>query len=106
MRLPSSLCFVSSCLTVHGFVHVVGSEIVTAYSTVFGSRRVQRSTRCRFSREPRKLVFGEKFVTSITSVLPSQRPRESPHHWRTGAGRCGVPFKTMLRCQHCPWLES
>src|SRR5471030_2406137 len=106
MRLPSSLCLVISCLTVHGFVHVVGSEIVTAYSSVFASRRVQRSTRCRFSREPRKLVFDEKFVTSTTNVLPSQCPRESPHHWRIGLGRCGLPFIATLRCHPWPWLVS
>ena len=41
MRLASSGCFVHSCVTVHGRVHVVGSSIVTAYSIVFASRRVQ-----------------------------------------------------------------
>ena len=43
-----------------------------------GPVRVQRSTRCRFSREPWKSVLGLKFVTSTTSVSPSQWPRESP----------------------------
>ena len=75
---------------VHGLVQVVASSIVTAYSIVFASRRVQRSTRCKFSREPPKSVFGVKFVTSTTSVWPSQWPRESPHH-RLCAGRCGLP---------------
>src|SRR5438105_12980935 len=102
MRLACSFCRFISCFTVHVFVHVVGSSIVTAYSSVFASTRVQRSIRCRFSRAPRKLLFGEKFVTSTTSVLPSHRPRESPHHWRIGLGKCGVPFITMLRCHPCP----
>src|SRR3954464_10874463 len=112
MRFAESSCLTSSCFTVHGFVHTVGSSIVTAYSRVFASSRVHRAVRCRFSRAPTpamprgKLLFGEKFVTSTTSVLPSHLPRESPHHWRTFDGRCGLPFITMLRCQPCPWLVS
>src|SRR5712692_2422744 len=97
MRFISSLCLEYSCLTVHGFVHVVGSSTVTAYSSVFGPVRVKRSTRCKFSRDPIVSVLGVKFVTSMTSVLPSQWPRESPHHWRMLDGRCGLPFITMLR---------
>src|SRR5256885_16860099 len=69
---------------------------------VFESRRVHRSIRCKFSREPWKSVFGEKFVTSTTSVLPSQRPRESPHHWRLVAGRCGAIVFGKLRDLPCP----
>ena len=37
-----------------------------------------------------KSLFGEKFVTSTTSVLPSQCPRESPKRWRTDDERCGT----------------
>src|SRR2546427_12747778 len=106
MRFASLLCMEYSCLTVHGFVHVDGSSIVTTYSSVFGPVRVQRSTRCKFSRAPKKSVLGLKFVTSMTSVLPSQWPRESPHHWRTFEGRCGLPFITMLRCHASPWYPS
>ena len=40
----------------------------------------------------------EKFVTSTTSVLPSHRPRESPHHWRTFDGRCGRSVIGITRC--------
>src|SRR6266705_2967183 len=101
-----SLCLVNSCLAVHGRVHTVGSSMVTAYSSVVGPVRVQRSTRCKFSREPRKSVLGLKFVTSMTRVLPSQWPRESPYHWRMLDGKCGLPFMTMLRCQPCPWPTS
>ena len=36
----------------HGFAHVVESSILTTYSSVLASIRVQRSTRCRFSRDP------------------------------------------------------
>jgi hypothetical protein len=39
------------------------------------------------------LVFGVKFVVSTTSVLPSQRPRESPSHERIAGGRCGRPSR-------------
>src|SRR6516162_7182311 len=97
MRLAASLCFFSSCLTVHALVHVVGSSIVTTYSIVAASRRVHRSTRCRFSCAPWKFDFGEKFVTSTTRLLPSHRPRESPRHCRMVGGRCGPSFTTMLR---------
>src|SRR5882672_12608428 len=106
MRFAWSLCLVYSCLTVQDLVHVVGSSIVTAYSIVFASRRVHRSTRCRFSWDPWKYVLGLKLVTSTTSVLPSQRPRESPHHWRTCEGRCGFVVTGMMRCHPCPWPVS
>src|SRR2546426_4124389 len=72
MRFASLLCMEYSCLTVHGFVHVDGSSIVTTYSSVFGPVRVQRSTKCRFSRDPMKSALGLKLVTSTTSVSPSQ----------------------------------
>jgi hypothetical protein len=39
-------------MIVHGRVHVVGSSIVTLYSSRFSPARRKRSTRCRFSREP------------------------------------------------------
>src|SRR5262249_46633116 len=97
-----SFCLFISCLTVHGLVQVVGSSIVTTYSSVSGFRRVQRSTRCRFSRDPWKSVFGLKFVTSTTRVLLSHRPRESPHHCRTDEGRCGLPSTGITRCHPCP----
>src|SRR2546422_2268855 len=102
MRFAASFCFFSSWLTVHGLVQVVGSSIVTAYSIVFVSSRVHRSTRCRFSREPAKSLLGEKLVTSTTSVLPSQRPRESPHHCRTWDGRWGFVVIGLTRCHPCP----
>src|ERR1700680_3030577 len=102
MRFAVSLCFFSSCLTVHDLVHVVGSSIVTAYSIVSASRRVHRSTRCRCSWAPWKSDFGEKLVTSTTNVWPSQRPRESPHHWRMVAGTCGGVVIGILRNGPCP----
>src|SRR6266851_551656 len=79
--------------------------MVTSYARVLGPVRVQRSTRCKFSREPKKSVLGLKFVTSITSVLPSQWPRESPYHWRMLAGKCGLPFMTMLRLPAFPLTD-
>src|SRR6185503_2189222 len=102
MRFATSLCFFSSCLAVHDLVHVIGSSIVTAYSILSASRRVHRSTRCRFPCAPLKSDFGEKFVTSTTSVLPSQRPGEFPHHWRMVAGRCGAVVIGMMRDHPCP----
>src|SRR5882757_1560505 len=81
-----SFCSVNSCFAVQGRVHTVGSSTVTAYSSVSDPVRVHRSTTCRFSRDPMKLVFRLKFVTSTTRVLPSQRPRESPYHWRNRIG--------------------
>src|SRR5215510_936304 len=102
----SLFCRVNSCLAVHGRTHTVGSSTVTAYSSVVGPVRVQRSTTCRFSRDPWKSVFALKFVTSTTSVLPSQRPRESPHHCRTCDGRWGRSVIGIVRDQPCPWPTS
>src|SRR5438094_6413967 len=95
-----------SCLTVHGLVHVDGSSIVTTYSIVFGPVRVQRSTKCRFSRAPMKSDFGLKLVTSTTSVSPSHRPRESPKRCRIWLGRCGLPSMGTMRCHPCPCPTS
>ena len=36
-------------------------------------------------------------IASTTSVFPSHRPRESPFHERTDAGRCGRPSIGMMR---------
>src|SRR5881628_3796045 len=102
MRFAASLCFFNSCSTVHDLVHLVGSSIVTAYLIVSASTRIHCSTRCRFSRAPWKSDFGEKFVTSTTSVFPSQRPRESPHHWRMVEGRCGAIVIGILRDRPTP----
>ena len=60
----------------------------------------------RFSRDPKTSVLGVKLVTSMTSVSPSQWPRESPNHCLMLAGRWGLPFITMLRCQPWPWFTS
>src|SRR5436309_15624081 len=98
MRFASLLCMEYSCLTVHGFVHVDGSSIVTTYSSVFGPVRVQRSTKCRFSRDPMKSALGLKLVTSTTSVSPSHRPRESPKRWRMLLGKCELPPTGIMRC--------
>src|SRR5216684_5423026 len=103
MRLNLSLCLANSSTAVHGFVHVVGSSIVTLYSIVCGPVRVQRSIRCSLSVDPRKFVLPLKLVTSTTRVLPSQWPRESPHQSRIDEGRCGLPSTGMLRCHPCPW---
>src|ERR1700720_2209242 len=100
--MPSSGCFPRSCTAVHGFVHVVGSSIVTRYSIVFGPVRVQRSIRCKLSVDPRKSVFPLKLVTSTTRVLPSKWARESPHQRRTDGGRCGEPSTGIVRCHPCP----
>src|ERR687889_723138 len=101
MRFIESSCFFIVCVAVHGATHVVGSSTRTVYSMVSASRRVQRSVRCRFSCAPLKLDFGEKLVTSTTSVLPSHLARESPHHWRTVAGAWGALVMGTVRCQ--PW---
>src|SRR5207245_11459436 len=103
MRFASLLCMEYSCLTVHGFVHVDGSSIVTTYSSVFAPVRVQRSTKCRFSRDPMKSDLGLKLVTSTTSVSPSHRPRESLKLWRMLRGRCERPPTRMLRLLR--WLS-
>jgi hypothetical protein len=34
-------------------------------------------------------MAGLKLVTSMTSVLPSQRPLESPMYWRMAGDTCG-----------------
>src|SRR5207249_11090021 len=101
MRFASLLCMEYSCLTVHGFVHVDGSSIVTVYSSVFGPLRLQRSTKWRFSRDPMKSDLGLKLVTSTTNVSPSHRPRESPNRCRTLPGRCVLPLMGMMLCH--PW---
>src|SRR5438128_4666421 len=101
MRLYLSSCLTNSCLAVHGLTHVVGSSSVTTYSIVVGLTRVHRSTMCRFSRDPMYSLLPSKFVTSMTSVLPSQWPRESPHHRRIDGGRCGLPSIGTVRCH--PW---
>ena len=67
---------------------VAGSSTVNRYSSVLASIRVNRSTTCSCSVEPRNRVLSVKFVVSTTSVSPSQRPTESPIHLRTFAGRC------------------
>ena len=74
-------------IAVHGRVHVVSSATVNSYWSRSGLTRVKRSTRCRFSWAPRKLLFGEKFVVSTTSVSPSQCPRESPSQLLNPAAR-------------------
>jgi hypothetical protein len=61
--------------------------------------RPLRIAGCRLSgcpRDPNESSMGVKLVTSMTSVLPSQWPRESPENWRMLDGRCGVPF---IRCR-------
>src|SRR5213594_1194854 len=50
-----------------------------------------------FSPEPRKGAFPVKLVVSMTSVSPSQWPRESPIHCRMFCGRCGRPSIGMMR---------
>ena len=62
---------------------------------------------CRFSLEkmsdrvvaggPRNGVRSVKFVVSTTSVLPSQRPRESPWSKRSFGPTCGLPSSGMIR---------
>src|SRR3989442_10653251 len=60
-------------ITVHGLVHVAGSLNVTSYLTVVGLTRVKRSVTRTLSEEFIRLLFGEQFVVSTTSVSPSQR---------------------------------
>src|SRR5262245_49032456 len=85
---------------VNGLVNVDGSFTVNSYCSVLASTRVKRSTRRRFSADPYSLpeapmralnaaTLDEKFLLSTTSVLPSQRPRESPSHVSMVDGRCG-----------------
>src|SRR4030095_6764883 len=72
----------SGMLIFHGRVNTFGSSTVTSYSMWSGPVRVKRSTRCSASlwKFPARSnhVSSLKCVTSTTSVLPSQRPRESP----------------------------
>src|SRR5947208_4679031 len=82
----------------HGLVHVAESSSVNSYRSVFGPASVKRSISFVPAVPPRKLVPGAvKFVVSTTSVLPSQRPRESPSQFRTLDGRCGRPSRGMMR---------
>ena len=93
-------------MTVQGAVHAVGSSTVTSYWSVLGPTRVKRSIVWRFSAEPLKslkVLFGEKFVVSTTSVSPSQWPRESPCHWRTLSEKCGLPSRGITRTS---WIVS
>ena len=63
----------------------------------------QRSTRCRSLANPGNRFWGK--LSSMTSELPSQYPRESPP--LTDIGRqMQTPFMTMLRCHPCPWPTS
>jgi hypothetical protein len=48
--------------------------------------REKRSTTWRLSLDPRNRVLSVKFVVSTTSVSPSQRPTESPSHFRIVGG--------------------
>ena len=71
---------------VHGRAHVAGSSKVTAHSTCPSSTGVKRSTSRSRSLDPRYGVRSVKFVVSITSVVPSKRPRAVAH---VGAHRAG-----------------
>ena len=44
-----------------------------------------------------------KLVVSTTSVLPSQRPRETPIHWRIFSSGCGRPSSGTIRTS---WIIS
>ena len=52
---------------------------------------------CSVDPDLRNVVRSLKFVTSTTSVFPSQRPRESPIHWRILESRCGRPSIGITR---------
>ena len=56
-----------------------------------------------FSLAPRNAFLPLKFVVSTISVLPSQRPREVPIHWRTLLCGCGRPSSGMMRTS---WIIS
>src|SRR6185295_7898193 len=87
--------FVSGIDAVHGCVYDVGSVTVNSYFSVSASMRVKRSTTVVLAVDPCRLVFRRKLIVSTTSVLPSQRPRESPDHWRSFV--CGRPSVGMMR---------
>ena len=65
--------------------------------------RLNRSTSFMFGLDPRKFVLSVKFVVVTTSVLPSQRPRESPIHWRMAGDAWGRPSSGMMRTS---WIIS
>src|SRR6266850_1136524 len=80
--MPSCWALVKPPANVHGFVNSLGSSMVTTYSIVFASTGVKRSTVCKASLwmvpTMSYQVRPVKFVVSTTSVVPSQRPTESP----------------------------
>ena len=45
----------------------------------------------------RHSLRGSKFAVSITSVSPSQCPRDSPDHWSMSAGSVGRPSSGTMR---------
>src|SRR5438105_3785534 len=73
---------------VHGAVSIFASSTTTWYSKIVASGRLQRSTTCSASEEVCGNRFGGwalpshglplKFVTSTTSVSPSQCPTDEP----------------------------
>src|SRR5262245_34216317 len=81
-----------SVAPVHGPVSIFGSCTTTWYSKICASGRLQRSTMCIASDEVCGRRFGGwalpsqglplKFVTSTTSVSPSQCPTDEP--WKDG----------------------
>src|SRR5687768_6672634 len=78
---PSTL--LNGIIAVHGCVQVDGSSTVYLYSIVFSSIRVKRSVSFTVAGlEPAGAAPARKFVLSMTSVFPSQRPRGSPFQGR------------------------
>ena len=65
---------------VHELVHVSGAVTVNAYSRVSASTRVIRSITCALFVVFLHYRLASKFFVSMTSVSPSQWPRESPDH--------------------------
>src|SRR6202162_1884427 len=84
-------------LIFQGRVKTFGSSIVTSYRSASGRdeelRGVKRSTTCSASLwkspERENQVRSLKWLTSTTSVLPSQWPTEWPIHVSAGGGSTG-----------------
>ena len=74
--------------------HLAAGHVVAIVS---GATRVSRSVRCRLASAPMNVFLGEKFRVSITSVLPSQWPRESPLHRAMVGDTCERPSSGMMR---------
>src|SRR6188508_3182741 len=94
--------------TDHGDTTISGASTVNLYSIVSLSVRVKRSVKRMFSVDgfnggepgtPELVIAGFplKFLVSTTSVLPSQRPLDSPMYCLIDGSRNARPSVGMMR---------